>query len=293
MDSVTEATMILFRVTRDQFMKSGDTPLVPWGVCPDALACAVRDVFNAYIYKYVPEIRTDAYRDFWAHRDALVKSSQQVQDIDQLSKIPIIDWVSVQSDPEVSVVSFVGPIASGKSTSGDYVRDKYAYTCVAFAESLKQFVMYVFNLSWDQVNDQQCKATIDLRWKTTPRRLLQVVGTQLMRTHLSEFVTLSVDYITSGGSIWVYLMQYAGPLPIRRVCITDLRFMNEYAFVAQFQKHAIVRLVRFRGPNANPHISETELESIPANYVIQNTSSMDNLYTSIDKIMASHTDSQI
>lgn len=116
----------------------------------------------------------------------------------------------------MKIIGLMGPAASGKSTIGTYLVQKYGAKRYSFAYPLKEIVRRAFDLTEDQVfGTQKDKETVDARYNVTPRWLLQRIGTEGIREVL-------------GRDIWWQncLSRIFNDQPEVAV-IEDFRFLNE------------------------------------------------------------------
>lgn len=206
------------------------------------------------------------------------------------------------------IIGLSGKALSGKDTTADYLVDYYGFDSkVGFATNLKEMVVEVFGLTYDDVNDQVLKArqfkhriTISegyinnlVLWvnKThnvenvdftsflgkvlsTPREVLQFVGTDFVRSICSSY---HVDVIRKKV------------LSTNNLVITDVRFRNEVDFIKDLYG-MVVRLNRnvYMVGGRKGHPSETSLDDFSGwDYVLNNNGSIENLYSKIDTMMIS------
>ena len=150
------------------------------------------------------------------------------------------------------IIGLVGKAKSGKDTVADYLVQNFDFKKVAFADDLKRLCVDMFNLTDEQVNTQEGKATIDTRYNLTPRELLQMVGTDWFR---SVYPMIWVDRLATK-------LRAAGPND--NYVVTDIRFANEMAVIQQLGGYN-VKLIRLDGGGAGEfgnHPSETALDNI-------------------------------
>lgn len=124
------------------------------------------------------------------------------------------------------IVAFCGFAAAGKTTAANVLVNEYGYQKVSFADPLKDAVSAVFG--WDRnklsglkKEDRAWREEPDAFWtealgKTmTPRLALQLVGTELFRTHLSS-------------DVWAIALEARlHNNPDTKYVIDDCRFQNE------------------------------------------------------------------
>lgn len=148
------------------------------------------------------------------------------------------------------IIGLVGKAQAGKDTVADYLVKHFFFQKAAFADDLKALCKDMFNLTDAQVNTQEGKAAIDVRYGITPREILQKVGTDWFR---SVYPMIWVDR----------LCNRLKREPNVDHVITDIRFPNE-AMAIQQAGGLIVKLVRTDGNNLGAlsnHPSETAFDS--------------------------------
>jgi hypothetical protein len=157
-------------------------------------------------------------------------------------------------------------------------------TRVSFADPLKAVVRELFGLTHEQT-DGEAKDAPDERWGgTTPRRMMQFIGTDVMQYTVQGLLpgvgrlfwvhrALDViDGIVAGGG---------------RAVVTDLRFHHECAALrARYPDVVVVRItrrdaVRLDGGERAPcdtHLSETECDSVDADVEVHNDGTIGDLH---------------
>lgn len=188
------------------------------------------------------------------------------------------------------LVGFMGLIGSGKSVSAQYLVDNYEFVERPFAEPLKRGCKELFLLTDDQLfGTQEQKATADPRWfNTTPRRIMQYVGTDLFRNNIENlFPGLEGNFFTHAFKIW-YQEQIALE-PKLCVVISDVRFQNEVDMIHELGG-SVIKINRNCTPAvgiSTAHSSETEMNKIKSvDYEILNNKTTDDLYKKIDEIIS-------
>ena len=88
------------------------------------------------------------------------------------------------------LIGLMGVKASGKSTGASFLINKHSFVEKSFAECLKKACQQLFLLTDEQVfGTQEQKETPDPRWfNCTPRKMLQYVGTDLLRDNLNTIM---------------------------------------------------------------------------------------------------------
>ena len=155
-------------------------------------------------------------------------------------------------------IPFSGKMQVGKTTSADYLVKKYDFVKLSFAGKLKEIAHDLFPEQFEKGEK--------------PRKLLQ---------------DLSIKMREIDEDVWArYVIRKDESLPKENnVAIDELRFLNEYEAV----KNAgffVVRIVRDVPPSPfSNHQSETEVEKMPFDWVIYNTSTFERLYEALDRVL--------
>jgi len=155
-------------------------------------------------------------------------------------------------------IAFSGKMQVGKTTSADYLVQKYGFIKLSFAGKLKEIAKDL----WPEQFECNQK----------PRQLLQDLGMKMRE----------IDQ-----DVWVnYVLRIIKSLPKEtNIVIDDLRFLNEYKALKNvgFFVVCIIRNVP-PSPYSN-HQSELEVDKMPYDWIIYNTSTLENLYAELDKIV--------
>lgn len=133
----------------------------------------------------------------------------------------------------MELIGLTGLAGSGKDTVGEYFHNKYGYTTISFADTLKDCLSVIFG--WDRKKlegriptDREWREQVDEWWANkleiphfTPRFAMTHFGTEVMRNCFHD-------------EIWVHtterkISQSEGP-----IVITDVRFPNEIVMVRKF-----------------------------------------------------------
>lgn len=179
------------------------------------------------------------------------------------------------------LVGLTGKAGSGKSTAAQFL-DACGFYEFTLAYPLKNACQHIFNLTSDQLYDQEQKEIIDPRWGFSPRELLQIVGTDLFRNHF-------------GHDIWIDNLHQRITTALDvddenvKVVISDLRFSNEVDWVLE-QGGYVLHLVRdtttARG-SAAAHKSEMYVPPTTGGNVItiENNGTIDQLQNQIESFV--------
>lgn len=173
------------------------------------------------------------------------------------------------------LIGLVGKKGSGKDTAADFLVNKYQFEKKAFADPLKLVVQHLFLLEKDDLHDPVKKEKVDSRWGLSPRQMMQMVGTDMVRTSLGE-------------DFWLKHMGFSfASSSSRHLVVSDVRFENE----AQWVRHNLGVLIRIHSKEITPpldtHVSENEMEQIEVDLVLYNNKSegKETFYNQIDNLL--------
>jgi dephospho-CoA kinase len=182
------------------------------------------------------------------------------------------------------IIAICGKKGSGKDTIGNYLCEKYDFLKLNFADPLKEACKHIFELTDEQLYGDK-KEIIDEYWNITPREIMQFVGTELLREQLKN------KFNNIGSNIWTMLMKKKIANILEKnseqnIVISDLRFLNEYNLLNSLNG-VILKVTNNNVKNfiGNTHESETEMDNIKYNYIIENNLELSDLYEKIDFLM--------
>jgi hypothetical protein len=186
------------------------------------------------------------------------------------------------------IVGIHGRSGSGKDTIANYIREKYKYEKAGFADPLKWVCAELFLENPAEFFSEEGKREVMPFWGITRRAALQFVGTELVREHLGTMQGLK----GGGYNHWIRCMEKRiQEDAISHLVINDLRFQNEADWV--YNNDGVLLVVK--RPDAPKlesgipaHSSEASISTQPEKtWLIDNSSTIENLYTQIDKFMNS------
>jgi hypothetical protein len=209
------------------------------------------------------------------------------------------------------IIGICGFIGSGKDTVADYLVNLHHFRRESFANTLKDAVSAVFG--WDRTmlegrtkQAREWREQQDNWWTNrlgiviTPRWVLQNWGTEVCRNGFHD-------------DIWIASLENKLRNSKDDVVISDCRFPNEIAAIKQ-SGGLVVRVVRGpepewydaavsvnRGPNGNStwalsgrqleklgvHASETAWVGTKFDVVLDNNSTLDDLYQQVKQLVSS------
>ncbi len=202
------------------------------------------------------------------------------------------------------LIGVVGKKRSGKDTIADYLIKNNGYQRYSFADPIKRGIMEMFGFTevqmWGSTED---KETVDQRWGISPRRMLQIVGTELFQFDIQKH--LNEGEFPVGRAVWVerfklwyqdekesHIREFlsakkAGIIngePEFNIVIADLRFPHEAKAIREMGGE-IWRVDRPSLISEDMHASEKEQESIVSDHTIINNGTLDELFNKTNLIL--------
>lgn len=176
------------------------------------------------------------------------------------------------------IVGVSGKSGHGKDAIASILVERHGFVRIALADALKQGAAAIFGLSADQLYGRT-KELHDPRWGMSPRKILQLLGTEAIRE-------------VFGADTWIKALRVKideeaarrfGDLP--GVVVPDVRFENEARAVLGWGGQ-VWRVSRPGVPAVNPHVSETaldEFEDFSAH--VPNTGTLDDLARHVGELI--------
>lgn len=183
---------------------------------------------------------------------------------------------------KMRIVGICGLKRSGKDTVADHLVSNYGYTKIKFASSLKSACRELFGFTEEQMETDE-KEIVDPVWNISPRKALQYIGTEIMQHKINELIP------GTGRLFWVKkIMHEIQKSPNNRFVLSDLRFMHEYDYLKQYygNQFQVIKISKINlDLQDDMHISEQEWCRIPHDFLIDNDSSRELLYKTIDSLL--------
>lgn len=161
------------------------------------------------------------------------------------------------------IIGLSGRAGSGKDTVGLWYQEKHGFVCRAFADPLKEAAAAIFHLSEEQLYGKE-KEVVDPFWGKSPRKILQLLGTDCVRRVIDDDVWIKsmercIDGLTHDDG--------------RHVVITDVRFPNEADAIRSWGGQ-VWRVVRPGVSDVEAHVSETALDNYRFDRVLINSGTL-------------------
>lgn len=169
------------------------------------------------------------------------------------------------------VIGICGEMRHGKDTIADILTVYYNFYKRPMAYSLKEAVKVLFGFNREQLYGSK-KEDIDNFWNVSPRKVLQVFGTEIMRNYLGKAIE---ELSGIGSDFWVqsWLKWFLDYSVEPKIVVPDIRFQNELDAIRNLSKYNsdiagyVFKVVRpdllNRTDEKNMHPSEAELRKIP------------------------------
>lgn len=169
----------------------------------------------------------------------------------------------------------------GKSTVAERLRARHSFAIEKFAFPLKKMLGALFD---EVMPPHEVRRRLEGDLKeipiaalgfVTPRRMMQTLGTEWGRGLDPDFWVQVME-----ARLSVHDARYSSA----RIVVDDMRFPNEFDAMRRFGA-TLVRVDR-PGESVTPsHASEGALDHYEFTHTIQNTGSLEDLYTQVDRLV--------
>jgi hypothetical protein len=134
--------------------------------------------------------------------------------------------------PDINLIGIHGPLNGGKDTVANYLQERYPerFNRYAFARPIKHACQVMFGFTLHQMEDRVLKDTVDPFWEFSPRRAMQLLGTEYGRDLLRKDVWIKRAELEHANNLSINL----------GTVITDVRFENEATFLREYPTAALI-----------------------------------------------------
>jgi dephospho-CoA kinase len=176
-----------------------------------------------------------------------------------------------ETKPTIFMLS--GYLQSGKDTVADYLVDEYNFTRFAFADALKDQVAEKYNIDRTLMDSSDGKKS-----KTSSGETVR----QILIKHGLEMRTIDPDYWIKNIISSIDKSENKQGFYV----ISDWRYPNEYDQVYKYFGD-IVKTIRINRWDTIPlqDASETGLDNLDFDYVIENKGTLEELHISLEKVV--------
>lgn len=178
------------------------------------------------------------------------------------------------------IIGLIGKIGSGKSTASK-IFSEFGFVEYAFATPIKN-IAKILGFTHSQVfGTQEQKLELNDYWEISGRQFMQLFGTELCQTELPK-------HIPEMSNIWCRLFEiYIKENPNVNIIVSDVRFLKE-ANIIKNNNGILIRIIRDSPASSDLHRSETELDLIETDFIINNNKDLGELKKNIELILNSN-----
>ena len=191
------------------------------------------------------------------------------------------------------IIGLCGAQGSGKDTVANILISEYGFVKLTFASTLKDVVAILFSWPRDLLEglteeSRLWREKVDDFWSAklsipsfTPRKALQMIGTDLFRIHFNNDIWINIIENKIGAML--------KNNPNTNIVISDCRFANEFSLIKQFTDSHIIMILREEKNSINKiaHSSETEWVNYNFDEILQNDNSIDDLKSNLKYLLSS------
>ena len=189
----------------------------------------------------------------------------------------------------LKLIGICGNKRNGKDTVADYLTEKYEFYKYELASPIKDVCRVIFDFSEEQLYGNE-KEIVDERWGTTPRKLLQIIGTELFQEDIHKY--MKEGEFNIGRKIWVlkfkHWLEDINKENIfdfdLNVVVSDVRMLHEVDVIRELGG-TIWKVSNNRIPLEDNHLSESSLNGFTCDVLIENNGTLEELYEKVEKIL--------
>ena len=184
----------------------------------------------------------------------------------------------------MNIIGIMGVKRSGKDTVSDYFVQNLGFIQYAFGDPLKIALQSLFMFTDKQLWGEEIdKEAVDERWGISPRRMMEIVGTDLFQFDIHKH--LREGELPVGRGLWVNRFNFwredlLNINPSAKIIVSDIRFEHEANRVKELGGQ-IWKVIRPSIKSVSTAKAETELEKIRPDKILINDSTKEDLYNKI------------
>ena len=220
------------------------------------------------------------------------------------------------------IIGLCGAQGAGKDTVGGILESKHGFVKLAFASAIKDILSALFSWPRDMLEgltkeSREWRETPNEYWSNklaipdfSPRRAMQIVGTDLFRNHLNQDIWINIIenkimILRESGENHRFFQVYPernqrflhvyppkadipkADIPNVNIVITDCRFANEFDMIRKFPEARIIKIVKDTHIEIGAtHSSENDWTNVECE-ILQNNGSIESLGINIDTMIYS------
>ena len=202
-----------------------------------------------------------------------------------------VSTMSGIKNTRVNLVGIAGKKRAGKDTIANHLVVTQNYKRLSFADPLKKGIQAMFGFTDEQLDEK--KAVVDEYWGITPRKAMQVIGTDVAR---DQFPSLLFGSTEQKQSFWILVMEKkikeisekSGDDKVN-IIISDVRFEDEKKYI--FNRGGRVFVVRNKAieeenlHDTHPSESLNGFDDCP---VFDNDGSIHDILVKVDRYCINH-----
>jgi hypothetical protein len=180
------------------------------------------------------------------------------------------------------LIGLLGKKRAGKDTVADFLNLKYGFIKLVLAQPLKDICKILFNFTDDQLYGE-LKEINDPHWGTSPRIVMQYLGTDIFRNQIKEILP------NIGNNFWInsLIPKYLKMKNNNNNCIaviSDIRFQNEIDKIHE-NGGIIIKIERPSNNIFDDHESEKNIDLLNYDHLIINDKNIPDLYQKVDDLI--------
>ena len=184
--------------------------------------------------------------------------------------LKILEKLNEAKELKFVPIGVTGMLHSGKDTLADFITkmNPQRYYKYSFASPMKKIAHEIFGFTEEQLYDPDMKERLDSFWGVTPRKFLQLLGTDMFRDIFRD-------------DVWVKLAEkdiIKRVDELQNMIIADVRFNNEAEFIKEYNG-LIIRVVRDMddAQESRNHVSEEGIDEKYIDVTVVNNGSFEDL----------------
>ena len=173
------------------------------------------------------------------------------------------------------LIGFTAVAGAGKDTAASSIAvHQKSVEIMAFAKPLKDACKILFNFTDEQLYDPVKKEEMDPVWERSPRKILQWLGTDVLREHINkEFFTINMK-------------QRIEESKAEYIVISDVRFDNEAELIKSMGGY-IIKIVRENATTTqhSSHATEQGISPHLIDHTLENDGTLEDFHEKVGRLV--------